>query len=104
MTTIKNFLSTPRVSTVAPRALAEPQESEIVRALKAQLERIDARVEIVTKAILEQTYSLTLGEALSVVDKMRNEPHTARVAGERQELAWLQIRRLTLAQRIAEAQ
>ncbi len=80
-----------------------PVFSPLVTAIQKQIDAIDARIAHVSKAIVEQMYADTIEEALSVADKMRNEPHTANVADERQELGWLKIRRLTLSQRLTEA-
>ncbi len=62
-----------------------------------QLQRVDARIATVTKAIIEQMYADTLAEALAVADKFRNETHLITLSDERAELAFLNRRREQLA-------
>ena len=65
-------------------------------AAELQIAKIDTRIEVVTKAIIEQMYADSLPEALAVAEKLKHEQHTKEVSDERAELAFLNQRRLQL--------
>jgi len=96
---VKEFLSK---SFVEPGRRHDSFDSSPASKLQKQLDAIEARLGVVTKAICEQMYADTLAEALAVADKTRNEAHVMEIRDERAELAFLNIRKTTLTQRLAE--
>ncbi len=80
---------------VEPVVLAPWQKAE------AQLAKVNARIEAVTKLMLELTYTDTLAQASEVYGLLRNEVHSQTINDERAEYNWLLIRQKQLVGELA---
>ncbi len=68
---------------------------------EAQLAKVNARLEVVKKMLMELTYTDTIAAASLVYESLRNEVHSQTIGDERAEFNWLNIRAKQLAGEIA---
>ena len=64
------------------------------------LAKVDARIALVSKAIVEQMYAEDLEDAMRLVEKFRHEIYVKEVNDERAELEYLRRRKSMLEEEV----